>query len=134
MREWIVEHAFAAYKVLLPIAWIGFALVVVVLLPLAAWRRTRMWAGLGLYLMSFLFGATTWFLGAAVTFAAFGWAGLIIGLVVLGFGVVPIGIAGAFFKSTVPSGLGVILLILTAVTLISRFAGAYFVSANSHSD
>ncbi len=106
MREWVIDTAIKIYTFLLPISWIALAIVLFVLLPLAAWRKTRGMAGTGLFITSYIFGATTWFLGAAVTFGSFGWLGLIIGLLVLGVGVVPLGIIGAFFKLDI-IGLGV---------------------------
>ena len=91
MREWIVEKAIAVYAFLLPFSWIALAIAVLILLPLAIWRKTRPAAGVGLVIVSYVFGATTWFLGAAITFGSFGWFGLILGLFLLGLGVVPLG-------------------------------------------
>ena len=124
MREWITDVTIGVYTFLLPISWIGVAIILFVLLPMSAWRRTRGAAAVGLIVSSYLFGATTWFLGAGVTFGAFGWIGLIIGLVVLGFGVVPLGIIGAFFRFD-STALAVSLLVMSIVTLGTRFAGAY---------
>lgn len=127
MREWIIETAIGVYTTLLPISWIALAIVLFVLLPLAAWRKTRAAAGFCLVFTSYIFGATTWFLGAAVTFGSFGWLGLIIGLFIFGVGVVPLGIIGAFFKLDI-NGLGLSLCVMLVITLAARFAGAYFVS------
>jgi hypothetical protein len=128
MREWIVETTLNIYQILVPFSSLGFAIAVVVLLPLAAWRRTRSTAGAGLLVASYVFGATTWFLGAAVTFGSFGWIGLIIGLFIIGIGVVPLGIVGAFFNLGVTE-LGVYLCVMLVITLASRFAGAACVAA-----
>ena len=125
MREWVIETAIEIYTFLLPISWIALAIVLFVLLPLAAWRKTRGAAGVGLFITSYVFGATTWFLGAAVTFGSYGWLGLVIGLIFLGIGVVPLGIIGAFFKLDIV-GLGVSLCVMLVITLAARFAGAYF--------
>lgn len=125
MREWVIETTIKIYTFLLPVSWIALAVVVLVLLPMAARRRTRGAAGTGLFITSYIFGATTWFLGAAVTFISFGWLGLIIGLLVLGVGVVPLGIIGAFFKLDI-FDLGVSLCVMLVITLAARIAGAYF--------
>jgi len=125
VREWVIDTSIKIYTFLLPISWIVLAIVLLVLLPLAAWRKTRGAAGVGLVITSYIFGATTWFLGAAVAFGSFGWLGLIIGLLVLGVGVVPLGIVGAFFKLGI-TGLGVSLCVMLVITLAARFAGAYF--------
>ena len=128
MREWIIDAAISIYGFLLPFSSIAFAIALVVLLPLAAWRRTRGAAGTGLLIVSYIFGATTWFLGAAVTFGSFGWIGLIIGLFIFGIGVVPLGIIGAFFTLGV-SEIAVSLCVMLVITLAARFAGAACVAA-----
>jgi hypothetical protein len=128
LREWIVENGINIYKVLLPFWSIAFAIGVVVLLPLAAWHKTRGAAGVGLLVVSYIFGATTWFLGAATTFGSFGWIGLIIGLFILGIGVVPLAIIGAFFTLGI-NELGVSLCVMLVITLLARFAGAACVAA-----
>ncbi len=125
MREWIVEGTIRIYAFLLPIAGIALVISLLVLLPMTAWRKTRVIAGFGLLISSYVLGVTTWFLGAAVTFGSFGWLGLIIGLLFLGLGVVPLGIIGAFFKlNTI--GLSLTLCVLLAITLVARFAGMSF--------
>ncbi len=125
MREWITDVTLGVYSFLLPIAWIGVAIVLFILLPMSALRRTRGAAAVGLVITSYLFGATAWFLGAGITFGAFGWIGLVIGLVVLGFGVVPLGIIGAYFRFD-STALAVSLMVMSIVALGTRFAGAYF--------
>lgn len=124
MREWVIETAIKIYTFLLPVSWIALAVVVLVLLPMAAWRRTRGAAGTGLLIAAFIFATTTWSLAAAITFGSFGWLGLIIGLLVFGVGVVPLGIIGAFFKLDI-IGLGVSLCVMLVITLTAQIAGAY---------
>jgi hypothetical protein len=122
MRDWIVQTTSNLYVFLLPFSWGALAIAAVVLLPLAAWRKTRGSAGAALYIISFIIGATTWCLGAAITFSSYGWFGLIIGLFIMGIGVVPLGIIGAFFKLGI-SALGWSLCGLLVITLVTRFAG-----------
>ena len=98
MRETIVEFTLSAYQFLLPFAWLAFGIAIFVLLSMAAFPRTRFHAGLGLYITSWLFGITTWLLGAGITFAVYGWVGLVIGLFLFGIGVVPLAIFAAFFS------------------------------------
>lgn len=126
MRQWIAGTTLSAYAFLLPIAWVALALVVFVLVPLAVWSRTRAAAGIGLFIASYVFGATTWFLGAGVSFASFGWFGLVVGLMIMGIGVVPIGIAGAYFSLN--SGeMALSLLVMACITFGTRLLGAYCV-------
>ena len=131
-REWIVEKAVSVYTFLLPFAWIGLAVTVLIILPLAAWPDTRAAGGAGLVFVSYIFGATTWFLGAAITFGSFGWIGLISGIFVFGIGVVPLGIIGAFSALSM-NELGVYLCVMLVITLAARFAGAAWVTAAERS-
>jgi hypothetical protein len=128
MHEWIIDISLHVYTFLLPFSSMAFAIALLVLGPLAIWRKTRGAAGVGLFFISYLFGATTWFLGAAVTFGSFGWVGLIIGFFIAGIGVVPLGIIGAFFRLGI-NELGVSLCVMLVITLAARFAGAAFVAA-----
>ena len=128
MQAWIVHTTINIYALLRPFASLAFAIAIVVLGPLAAFRKTRGAAGVGLFIVSYIIGATTWFLGAAVTFGSFGWAGLIIGILFLGLGVVPLGIIGAFFSLGI-SELGVILCVMIVITMAARFAGAACVAS-----
>jgi len=123
MREWIVDQALAVHTFLFPFSSIALAITIMILLPLTIWRKTRPAAGVGLFAVSYVFGATTWFLGAAVTFGSFGWIGLILGLFILGLGVVPLGIIGAFFSLGI-NELGWSLCVMLVITLAARFAGA----------
>jgi hypothetical protein len=123
MREWIIQNTIATYIFLLPLSFIALAIAVLILLPLAIWRKTRPAAGIGFFVVSYVFGATTWFLGATVTFGSFGWIGLIFGLFILGIGVVPLGIIGAFFSLGI-SELGWSLCVMLVITLAARVAGA----------
>ena len=122
MTQSIVEFCAKAYAFLLPISWIGMATVVVIFLPLAIFKTTRGFAGTGIFFSSYVFGATTWFLGAAVTFATWGWPAIIIGLMLGGVGVVPIGILAAFISLSKPS-LGLSLIVMVIVVFAARIGG-----------
>ena len=127
MREWVMEIAVKAYTLTLPFYELALAVAIFVLLPLTIWRKTRGVAGAGLLITSYIFGLTTWLLGAAVTFGSFGWFGLIIGLLFLGVGVVPLAIIGAIFKLD-NGGLALVLVVMVAVTFGARFGGVYAAS------
>ena len=79
-----------------------WAVAGLVLLPLLAvcgglvlFHKTRAYGGVALWLFSWLVGLSTWLLGAAFTF---GWIGLIVGLLLFGIGVVPLGVFGAVWQ------------------------------------
>jgi hypothetical protein len=122
MREWIAETAMHAFGFMLPVALIALG-IAILLLPLAAFKPARAFAGLALTVLSYVFGATAWLYGAACSFAAFGWVGLIIGLAFAGIGVVPLAMIAGIFKADVPIMVTWILLALVAATLLARFTG-----------
>ena len=126
MREKVMEFTVKAYTFVLPFYEYALA-IVLLLIPLAIWRKTRGIAGVGLVITSYIFGLTTWLLGAAITFGSFGWLGLIIGLFIFGVGVVPLAIIGAFFKLE-DGGLALVLLVMMVVALSARFGGFYAAS------
>lgn len=123
MNEAIVSLAVGVYSFLLPISWIALFVALIVLVPMAFFKSTRRQAGLNLVWASYIFGLTTWTLGAAITFATLGWLGLLVGLFLFGVGVVPIGIFSAFFivKSF---SLGLSLILMVAVVFAFRMGGA----------
>lgn len=128
MTQTLLNWTSGCYTILLAISWLALALVLLVLLPMALFRRLRAWSGSAIFYSSYLFGATTWLLGALVTFASYGWPGFIIGFLLLGVGVVPIGIFGAFFD--LESGrLGVSLVVMLIVTYGARLVGAALISS-----
>ena len=129
MREWIAETAMNAFGFMLPVALIALG-IAILLLPFAAFKTTRAFAGVALTILSYVFGATAWLYGAACSFAAFGWVGLIIGLVFAGIGVVPLAMVAGIFKADVPIMVTWILLALVAATLLARFTGMAIMAAS----
>src|SRR5437879_1918475 len=115
MREWIMKAAFSAYEFLLPVYGAAFVALILVLLPMAAFRRTRGYAAIGMLVVSYLFGAVAWLYSAGVTFALFSWVGLIVGLLVAGVGVVPMAFFGALFKGHGPLAWGVALAVILSL-------------------
>jgi hypothetical protein len=128
MREWITEHAIMVYQALLPFFWITAAILKSRLRQLSGMAQDQRSGRVGLFIVSYIFGATTWFLGAAITFGSFGWLGLIIGVCVFGTGVVPLGIFGAFFALHI-NDLGISLCVMLLITLAARFTGAAFAAS-----
>lgn len=96
MREAVAEWTLIASDLLMGLVEWAMPLVVAVVLALVMFRGTRPLGGNLMFNFSYLLGVATWFYGAAVSFATFGWFGLILGLLVIGIGVVPLGIIGGF--------------------------------------
>lgn len=132
MNEALSRLAVSVYSVALPFSWLALAVCVLVLVPMAMFRNTRAQAGVGLFIASWLFGLTTWTLGATVTFVTFGWVGLLIGLVLFGVGVVPIGIFAAFFVINSWS-LGLSLIVMSVGVFAARAAGIILVEVTPQS-
>ncbi len=129
MRETIAEWAFGASSVMMTLVMFA-ALAFPIGFVLSIFRRTRPWTGAFLVFFSYLLGAATWFYGAAVSFAAFGWIGLFLGLVMAGIGVVPLGIVGGFMEE--PAVAWGLILMLVA-TFAFRGVGAWLVESSSNS-
>lgn len=72
---------------------------IVVLLPLAPFRKTRIVPAYGLYVASFVFGVCVWVYGFVVTYEIWGGVGVLIGLMLGIVGIVPLGIIAALWHS-----------------------------------
>ena len=121
LREVIVIFAARAVSYLMPICWISLAVVLLILLPLSLVKKIRHVTGPIIYALSYIYGITTWFVGTIATFATLGTIWLIIGLVLIGLGVVPLGIIGAFISNN--AALGLVIIVLLVITFICRFVG-----------
>jgi len=129
MREWVVETAIRMTAFLLPISVVALIISILVLLPVAVWRKARVASGYCLVVMSYPLWLTTWFFGAAVAFASFGWFGLIIGLLLFGIGVVPMGVIGAFSRLN-SNVIGFALCMFCAITLATWRTGIYLLEGS----
>lgn len=120
---WIGEHAL---QWLINFSWIVFAINLFILLPLGLFRKTGIVGGMGMYISSYVFGLTLWFLGLLLTYFTWGFFGIFIGLVLGGVGVVPVAMLamllnGEFFTL-------VVLIMLTILTFGARALGIYLTS------
>jgi hypothetical protein len=95
--EWVSDHLVVPAIVLSE--W-TLTICLLILLPLAIFRWTRMFAANGIFVASFIFGATVWMAGFLTTLDYWGWFGVAVGMFLIGFGVVPIGIVGALFHAS----------------------------------
>ncbi len=69
---------------------ITFVLNIIILLPLAIFKKTRGYAGIGFYVSSYIFGIDLWLFSFLMTYAFWGAPGVILGVVLWGVGVMPI--------------------------------------------
>ncbi|NQU99582.1 MAG: hypothetical protein HQ538_02490 [Parcubacteria group bacterium] len=101
-----------------------FIIDIIILLPLAIIKKTRKISGIGIIISSYVFGAFTWMCSFIIAYIIWGIAGLVIGLLLCGIGVVPIAMLATLFDGDWSTLLQVI--IITAITIGSRYLGIYF--------
>lgn len=91
--------AFGAWVYPLLSAVVGVVTVIglPLLLVLAVFGPTRAFAGGGLVIVSFAYGATVWIWSLLFTLHTWGWIAVFIGLFLAGVGVVPIALLAALF-------------------------------------
>ncbi|MCU1114371.1 hypothetical protein JAK74_11230 [Stenotrophomonas maltophilia] len=112
----------ASWLLLASTAYVVFSLFV--LLPLAAFRGTRRFAGGGMTVGKGLFGFTLWVLCIALTFAKWGKAVTIVGLLFFGVGIIPMGVVAGFL--TDPWYGGFVPLLLIALYVGASAAANHF--------
>ena len=111
------------YPWLVILTAITLFVLVLVLLPLSIFRRTRALAGFGIFLASYVFGLTLWVWSLLTSYAIWGATGIVIGLMLGGIGVVPIAILATLFHG-MWSMVGQLLLV-TAMTIGTRLLGIW---------
>ena len=77
---------------------ITLVVVIVILLPLVLFRRTRGFSGGGLMIASAVFGFTLWVWGLLLTYRLWGVIAVFIGIAFMGIGVVPMAMLATLFK------------------------------------
>lgn len=90
-----------AFTILPIISWITGILLALNLIALlvAISRKARGVVGIFIYISSYIYGLQTWLAGFAVTLVFWGWFAVIVGVIMGGVGVVPIGMLAAIFHS-----------------------------------
>jgi len=76
---------------------IAFWIFILILLPLAFFRKTRPFSGISIYVVSFVFGAYLWITSFLITYNTWGLVVVIIGILIMGIGVVPIAMLAMLF-------------------------------------
>jgi len=118
--------------------WVSIAFAVTllitlfVLLPLAAFRKTRGFASSSIYTASFIFGFTLWVWGFLLTYTLWGHTAVFIGLFLAGVGVVPFAMLATLFKGLWSTFGGLIL--LTVITFGARFFAIYLATKSEDYD
>src|SRR5215831_11260973 len=71
--------------------WSSLLIAFFIFGPLSLIPPTRFIAAIGFVIASYVFGALVWCCGLGVTYEAWGMGGVIIGLMIAGIGIVPVG-------------------------------------------
>ncbi len=86
------------YPWLVALNGLTLALFVFVLLPNAVFSSVPKFAGSGMFIASYVFGATLWVWSLLLTYTLWGGIGLAIGLFMAGVGVVPLAMLATLFN------------------------------------
>lgn len=89
----------AMYPWLVGLNGLAVAATIFLFLPNAIFSSTPRFAGGGLMISSYIFGATLWVWSFLLTYLAWGGLGLAIGLFLAGVGVVPLAMIAMLFKA-----------------------------------
>lgn len=108
-----------------PIMWLVLAFDIVILLPLIIFQKTRGYAGIGLFISSYIFGFTLWLFGLLLAYFLWGFLAVFIGLILAGVGVVPVAMLATLFNGE--WALLGLLVFFTAITFGTRFLGMHIV-------
>ena len=112
---------------LLPILSIlsGFAFLacLFVLVPLAVFHPTRGFAGVSLFIASYIFGVSAWMTGLLLTYTLWGLVAVLFGLFLFGIGVVPLALLATLFKGLWSPFFSLVLMVIA--TYGSRFMAIY---------
>jgi hypothetical protein len=92
--------------------WINLLIAFFILGPLSLIPPARFIAAIGFVIASFVFGAMMWFCGLGVTYEAWGVVGVIIGLMIAGVGIVPVGMLAVLLQGEWQALIAFVILIL----------------------
>ena len=119
---WVAENILPW---LTPIMWLVLVFDIVILLPLTIFKRIRGYAGIGLFISSYIFGFTLWLFGLLLAYFLWGFLAVFIGLALVGVGVVPVAMLATLLNGE--WGLLGQLVLFTVITFGVRFFGLYIV-------
>ena len=126
---WVSEMLYPWIAVLSSFA---FVVCIFILLPLAAFKKTRVFSGTGFYIASYVFGVSLWVWSLLLTYFLWGGFALFVGLFLAGVGVLPIAmLATAFNGMWTQFGELVLTMVITYAT---RSFGYYLVSKAEEND
>jgi hypothetical protein len=124
--DWLNENIFLwLYDVTVYV----FIIDIVIFLPLAFFRQTRIFSGLGFYLSHVFYVLTLWSWSLILVFEIWGKVSVIIGVIIFGVGVIPIAVLATLAKLMLGISGQLILLIILSLGVYQLGAfliGSYF--------
>jgi hypothetical protein len=125
---WLADKV---YPWLIMVFAVAFWVCVFILLPLAIFRKTRGFSGIGIYVASYVFGITLWVWCLLTTYTLWGGFAVVIGILIAGIGIVPLAIIASLTKGL--WSIAIQMVVVALVTLGARFAAFALVkSADEH--
>ncbi len=112
------------YPYLVPIFQITFTVCILILLPIAIFKKTRQFSSIAFFIASYVFGIITWIWSFLLAYVSWGFIGLLIGLLIGGVGVIPIAMLATIFNGKW-AALGQLVLLIV-FTFGFRFLAIYF--------
>lgn len=104
-----VRIASTIYPFLLRVSSISLVISLFVLLPLGIFKKSRIVSIYGLYIASFIFGASVWVFSFLVTYFYWGLFWVVIGLFIAGIGVIPLGLIASLLHGDWSSFFNIVL-------------------------
>ena len=119
---WLSEKLLPVLSVL---SGFAFLACLFVLLPLALFQPTRPFGVVGLYIASYIFGASAWMSGLLLTYTLCGLVAVFFGLFLFGVGVVPLALIALLFKGLWLPFFSLFLMVF--LTYACRFMALYLI-------
>ncbi len=92
---WIAAWLYPIVQIL---AGLGFAALVLCLIPSSIFKGSRHFCGNGIVLVSYVWGISVWMYSTLVLYQLWGPVGMVLGFILLGFGSVPLACVALLFR------------------------------------
>lgn len=121
----LLEKTLSLLGILNYLGWIFLVIFIFILVPLSFFKKTRLFSGILMLFLSYIFGIHLWIFSAIVTYFLWGGVALLIGIFLLGIGVLPFAILASLFDGEwIFFGS---LVFMTILTYGNRILGIYLI-------
>ena len=94
------------------VSFVAFFVSILILLPMAVFKKTRIISAVGFLIVSYIFGLVTWMWSVLIVVVTWGFLGLFIGLLLGGVGAIPVAIIASVFIGEWSTFGGLILMVI----------------------